>query len=40
MRNKSSHSYDEAIALEVAKAAAGFLLDAIYLRDQLRARAL
>jgi nucleotidyltransferase substrate binding protein (TIGR01987 family) len=40
MRNKSSHSYDEAIALEVAKAAAGFLPDAIYLRDQLRARAL
>jgi nucleotidyltransferase substrate binding protein (TIGR01987 family) len=40
MRNKSSHIYDEAIALEVAKGASGFLPEAIYLRDQIRERAL
>lgn len=38
MRNKTSHSYDEAVALEVIAGIAGFLRDATFLRDQLRER--
>lgn len=39
MRSKTSHTYDEAIALEVVKQIPVFLAEAIYLRDQLKARA-
>jgi nucleotidyltransferase substrate binding protein (TIGR01987 family) len=39
MRSKTSHTYDEAIALEVVDGIAGFLAEAEFLRDQLKARA-
>jgi nucleotidyltransferase substrate binding protein (TIGR01987 family) len=38
LRAKSSHSYDEAVALEVVQGIAAFLAEAAFLRDQLRAR--
>jgi nucleotidyltransferase substrate binding protein (TIGR01987 family) len=38
MRSRTSHSYDEAIALEVVAGIPAFLDEARYLRDQLRAR--
>jgi nucleotidyltransferase substrate binding protein (TIGR01987 family) len=38
MRSKTSHTYDEAIALEVVAAIPAFLSEAVYLRDQLQAR--
>jgi nucleotidyltransferase substrate binding protein (TIGR01987 family) len=40
MRNKSSHSYDEGLAREVAAGIAGFLPDAVFLRNQIIARRL
>ena len=38
MRSKTSHSYDEAVALEVVSGTEGFLREAIFLRDRLRER--
>ncbi len=38
MRSKTSHSYDEIIALEVVACIPTFLAEASYLRDQIRAR--
>lgn len=38
MRSKTSHSYDEIIALEVVACIPIFLAEASYLRDQIRAR--
>lgn len=38
MRSKSSHTYDEEIALEVVSLIPAFLAEAIYLRDQLKKR--
>ena len=38
MRGKTSHSYNEAAALEVVAGIGDFLREAIFLRDQLRAR--
>jgi len=39
MRGKTSHTYDEAKALEVVAEIPAFLAEARYLRDQLKARA-
>ncbi len=39
MRSKTSHTYDEAKALEVVAEIPAFLDEAQYLRDQLKARA-
>ncbi len=39
MRSKTSHTYDEAIALEVVADIADFLAEATYLRDRLLERA-
>ncbi len=38
MRGKTSHSYDEEIALEVVADIPRFLEEAVYLRDRLRER--
>ena len=38
MRSKTSHTYDEDIALEVVAGIPGFLVESVHLRDQLRAR--
>lgn len=38
MRSKTSHTYDEEIALAVVARIPDFLQEALYLRDQLRAR--
>jgi nucleotidyltransferase substrate binding protein (TIGR01987 family) len=38
MRSKTSHTYDEAKALEVVAGIPGFLAEAVFLRDQLRQR--
>jgi nucleotidyltransferase substrate binding protein (TIGR01987 family) len=38
MRSRTSHSYDEAIAVEVAAGIADFLREAEYLRDRIGAR--
>lgn len=38
MRSKTSHTYDEEIALEVVAQIPAFLEEAIYLRDRLLAR--
>jgi nucleotidyltransferase substrate binding protein (TIGR01987 family) len=38
MRAKTSHTYDEAIALEVVAGIPAFLADATHLRDELRRR--
>ncbi len=38
MRSKTSHTYDEEIALEVIAGIPGFIVEARYLRDKLRAR--
>ncbi len=38
MRSKTSHTYDEDIALEVVAAIPAFLAEAKYLRDQLEQR--
>ena len=38
MRSKTSHTYDEDIALEVVAAIPVFLAEAKYLRDQLEKR--
>jgi len=38
MRSQTSHTYDEAKALEVVAAIPDFLAEAEYLRDQLRQR--
>ncbi|WP_103035602.1 HI0074 family nucleotidyltransferase substrate-binding subunit, partial [Castellaniella caeni] len=38
MRGKTSHTYDEKIALEVVQHIPAFLREARYLRDQLKAR--
>lgn len=38
MRGKTSHTYDEKIALEVVKHIPAFLQEARHLRDQLKAR--
>lgn len=38
MRSKTSHTYDETIALAVVAAIPGFLAEAVYLRDHIKAR--
>jgi len=38
MRGKTSHTHDEAIALDVVAEIPAFLEEAVYLRDQLKAR--
>jgi nucleotidyltransferase substrate binding protein (TIGR01987 family) len=38
MRSKTSHTYDEEVALEVVAQIPAFLKEAIYCRDQLRQR--
>jgi nucleotidyltransferase substrate binding protein (TIGR01987 family) len=38
MRSKTSHTYDEDVALEVVGGIASFLAEARYLRDQIRVR--
>jgi nucleotidyltransferase substrate binding protein (TIGR01987 family) len=38
MRSKTSHAYDEQVALEVVSHIPGFLHEAIYLRDALMAK--
>lgn len=38
MRGKTSHTYDEAIAVEVVAGLPAFVAEATYLRDQLRKR--
>jgi nucleotidyltransferase substrate binding protein (TIGR01987 family) len=38
MRSKTSHTYDEDVALEVVAGIPPFLAEAIHLRDQLKAR--
>ena len=38
MRSKTSHTYDEDIAVEVVAGLPTFLAEATYLRDQLRKR--
>ena len=38
MRSKTSHTYDEAVALDVVAGIPGFLQEAIELRDRLEAR--
>lgn len=38
MRSKTSHTYDENIALEVVAQIPAFLAEAVWLRDQLRQR--
>lgn len=38
MRSKTSHTYDEDVALEVVASIPAFLQEAIYLKDQLQAR--
>lgn len=38
MRSKTSHTYDEAVALAVVAGIADFLDETIYLRDRLRER--
>jgi len=38
MRSKTSHTYDEAIALNVVAEIPAFWEEAVYLRDQLKAR--
>jgi nucleotidyltransferase substrate binding protein (TIGR01987 family) len=38
MRGKTSHTYDEAVALEVVAGIAGFMRDAVFLHDRLRER--
>lgn len=38
MRSKTSHTYDEAKALEVVAGIPDFLAEAVFLRDQLRQR--
>ncbi|MFT7401019.1 MAG: nucleotidyltransferase substrate binding protein (TIGR01987 family) [Hydrogenophaga sp.] len=38
MRSKTSHTYDEAIALHVVADIPAFLAEAVYLCDQLKAR--
>lgn len=40
MRARTSHTYDEAVALQVVGGIAGFLKEAEFLHAQLRARAL
>ena len=40
MRGKTSHGYDERIALEVVQGIPAFLQDAVFLRDQLQAQKL
>jgi len=40
LRNKSAHSYDQGLAIEVAAGVPAFLPDAIFLRDQILARKL
>ena len=40
MRSKTSHTYDEAKALEVVAEIPAFLEEASFLRDQLKARTL
>lgn len=38
MRSKTSHTYDEGVAMEVVASIPAFLEEAIYLKDQLQAR--
>jgi nucleotidyltransferase substrate binding protein (TIGR01987 family) len=38
MRSKTSHTYDEEVALEVVAQIPAFLKEAVYCRDQLRQR--
>ena len=38
MRSKTSHTYNEGVALEVVAQIPGFLAEAAYLRDQIVAR--
>lgn len=38
MRGKTSHTYDEEVALNVVAGIPAFLSEALFLRDQLRAR--
>ncbi|MGF1616077.1 MAG: nucleotidyltransferase substrate binding protein [Gammaproteobacteria bacterium] len=38
MRGKTSHTYEEAIAVEVVAGLPAFVVEATYLRDQLRKR--
>lgn len=38
MRARSSHTYDEKMALDVVAGIAQFLADAVYLRDEMRRR--
>lgn len=38
MRNRTSHSYDEEVALPVVAGIPAFLAEAVHLRDQLRQR--
>ena len=38
MRGKTSHTYDEEVALNVVSGIPAFLSEALFLRDQLRAR--
>ena len=38
MRSKTSHTYDENVAMEVVASIPAFLEEAIYLKDQLQAR--
>lgn len=38
MRSKTSHTYDEKIAVEVVAGIPSFLAEAVYLRDQIKAR--
>jgi hypothetical protein len=38
MRGKTSHTHDEAIALDVVAEIPAFLEEVVYLRDQLKAR--
>jgi nucleotidyltransferase substrate binding protein (TIGR01987 family) len=38
MRSKTSHAYDEAIAIEVVAGIPGFLEEMMFLRDELRRR--
>lgn len=38
MRARTSHTYNESVALEVVRGIGGFLREATHLRDQLRAR--
>ena len=40
MRGKTSHTYNETVAIEVVAGIEGFMRDAVFLRDQLRERGL